>query len=97
MVSGSRAGQGIGHRLRQRGALLGADRVLRHPSVRAQRTMFMRGRPTCATTPWEAVVATSELFVEYFMQSLTIPVWGTLLIGGALCGLVVEAAGRLWK
>ena len=53
--------------------------------------------PTCATMPrGEAVTATFELFIEYFLQSLTIPVWGTLLIGGALCGLVVEAAGRLW-
>jgi hypothetical protein len=43
------------------------------------------------------VTATFDLFIEYFMQSLTIPVWATLLIGGALCGLVVEAAGRLWR
>jgi hypothetical protein len=24
-------------------------------------------------------------------------VWGTLLIGGALCGLVIEAISRVWR
>ena len=59
--------------------------------------MFSRASNLRYDAPWEAVTATFELFIEYFLQSLTIPVWGTLLIGGALCGLVVEAAGRLWR
>lgn len=96
MVSGSRAGKGIsvafgnGLRCSVQIAFFG---IL----LFALRTMFMRSANLRYSAPWEAVTATFDLFIEYFLQSLTIPVWGTLLIGGALCGLVVEAAGRLWR
>jgi hypothetical protein len=96
MVSGSRAGQGIGQAFGN-GIRCSVQIAFFGILLFALRTMFARSANLRYDAPWEAVVATSELFVEYFMQSLTIPVWGTLLIGGALCGLVVEAAGRLWK
>ncbi len=95
-VSGGRAGQGLraafgnGIRCSTQIAFFG---IL----FFALRTMFSRSQNLRYDAPWEAVIATFDLFVEYFLQSLTIPVWGTLLIGGALCGLVVEAASRLWR
>jgi hypothetical protein len=41
--------------------------------------MFMRSANLRYSAPWEAVTATFDLFIEYFMQSLTIPVWGDAL------------------
>jgi len=96
MVSGSRAGQGIGVAFGN-GVRCSVQIAFFGLLVFALRTMFMRSANLRYSAPWEAVTATFDLFIEYFMQSLTIPVWGTLLIGGALCGLVVEAAGRVWR
>lgn len=45
----------------------------------------------------EAVVATLEQFVAYLMQSLTMPIWGVLLAGGVIGGLICEAAARRWR
>jgi hypothetical protein len=98
-VDGVGLARGAGDRrgLRQRYPLFGVQIAFFGILLFALSTMFMRSANLRYSAPWEAVTATFDLFIEYFMQSLTIPVWGTLLIGGALCGLVVEAAGRLWR
>jgi hypothetical protein len=63
--------------------------------------MFMRSANLRYDSPGEATVATLELFMEYLFQTLQMPqaylIWGTLLIGGALAGLVTEAVGRVWR
>ena len=45
----------------------------------------------------EAVVAALEQFIAFFLQSLTIPIWGILLAGGVFGGLICEAAARRWR
>jgi hypothetical protein len=96
MVSGARAGQGIGSAFGN-GLRCSVQIAFFGLLLFALRTMFARSANLRYSAPWEAVTATFDLFIEYFMQSLTIPVWSTLLIGGALCGLVVEAAARVWR
>jgi len=97
MVSGSRAGQGVrvaignGMRCSVQIAFFGL-------LLYALRTMFQRSANLRYDAPWEAVIATFDLFVEYFLQTLESPlIWGTLLIGGIVAGLLTEAAGRLWR
>jgi hypothetical protein len=65
--------------------------------VFALRTMFMRSANLRYDGFGEAVVAALELFIEYAMQSLTVPVWGVLLVGGAIGGLICETAARRWR
>jgi hypothetical protein len=96
MVSGARAGQGLGAAVGN-GIRCSAQIAFFGILLFALRTMFARSANLRYSAPWEAVEATFNLFIEYFMQSLTIPVWGTLLIGGALCGLVIEAISRVWR
>lgn len=96
VVSGARAGKGIGAAFGN-GMRCAVQIAFFGLLFFALRTMFMRSANLRYDAPWEAVVATFDLFIEYFLQSLTVPVWGTLLIGGALCGLVVEAVSRFWR
>lgn len=95
-VCGARAGEGLGQAVAN-GLRCSVQIAFLGILLFALRTMFARAANLRYDAPWEAVTATSELFIEYLLQSLTIPVWSTLLIGGALCGLVVEAASRLWR
>jgi hypothetical protein len=97
MVSGTRAGQGLrlsvgnGMRCAAQIAFFGL-------LLYALRTMFQRAANLRYDAPWEAVIATFELFIEYFLQTLESPlIWGTLLVGGLIAGLLTEAAGRLWR
>jgi len=66
-------------------------------AVFALRTMFERSANLRYDGFGEAVVAAMELFLEYFLQSLIVPVWGVLLIGGIVGGLMCEAAARRWR
>lgn len=63
----------------------------------ALRTMFQRSADLRYDGFGEAVVESMELFIEYFFQSLIVPVWGVLLIGGIVGGLMCEAAARRWR
>lgn len=97
MVSGSRAGQGwraaFGNGMR-----CGAQIAVFGLLVYALRTMFQRASNLRYDAPWEAVIATFDLFIQYFVQTLESPlIWGTLLIGGAIAGILTEVAGRLWR
>jgi len=65
--------------------------------VFALRTMFIRSANLRYDGFGEAVVAALELFIEYALQSLTVPVWGVLLVGGAIGGLICETAARRWR
>ncbi|WP_262879183.1 TrgA family protein [Roseicyclus sediminis] len=97
MVSGSRAGQGVGVALGN-GVRCGVQVAFFGILLFALRTMFMRSANLRYDSPGEAVIATLDLFLQYFLQTLEIPhIWATLLIGGAIAGLLTEAAGRLWR
>lgn len=63
----------------------------------ALRTMFMRSADLRYSAPGEAVTASFDLFLEYGLQSLTLGMWGVLLVGGMLGGMAVELASRVWR
>lgn len=66
-------------------------------AVFALRTMFIRSADLRYDGFGEAVVAAMELFIEYAVQALTVPIWGVLLAGGVIGGLICEAAARRWR
>jgi hypothetical protein len=45
----------------------------------------------------DAVEAVLVQFIAYGVQSLTIPIWGVLLAGGVIGGLICEAIARRWR
>ena len=96
MVCGPRAGQGLrvglgnGVRCAVQVAVFGL-------LLFSLRTMFMRSARLQYDGPGEAVIATLELVIEYGLQSATLPVWGTLLLGGAVAGALTDAVGRRWR
>lgn len=97
MVSGSRAGQGIRTALAN-GMRCGAQIAFFGLLLFALRTMFARSANLRYDSPGEATIATLELFIEYFYQTLEIPhIWATLLVGGAVAGLVAEMVSRVWR
>lgn len=63
----------------------------------ALRTMFTRSMNLRYDGFFEALFAAMDLFIEYFLQSLIVPVWGVLLIGGMIGGLLCESAARRWR
>ncbi|PWK62416.1 hypothetical protein C7455_101442 [Roseicyclus mahoneyensis] len=63
----------------------------------ALRTMFIRSANLRYDGFFEAIFASMDLFIEYFFQSLIVPVWGVLLIGGIIGGLLCEGAARRWR
>lgn len=99
-VSGSRGGKGIGVSFAN-GIRCSVQIAFLGVLLFALRTMFMRSANLRYDDPGEAVIATLELFLQYLFQTLELPhaylIWGTLLIGGALAGLVTEAVGRIWR
>jgi hypothetical protein len=100
MVAGARAGQGIGAAFAN-GIRCSLQIAFFGLLLFALRTMFMRSANLRYDDPGEAVIATLDLFIEYLLQTLQMPyatqIWGMLLIGGALAGLVAEAVGRIWR
>lgn len=63
----------------------------------ALRTMFQRSANLRYDNPGAATIDTLNLFLEYFMQSLTIEIWGALFVGGIIGGLGTEFASRAWR
>ena len=59
--------------------------------------MFLRSANLRYDGAGEATVAALELFLQYLLQSLTAPIWGTLLIGGMVAGALTELAARNWR
>ncbi len=45
----------------------------------------------------EAIVAIFELMAEWGLLMLTVPIGVTLLIGGAVTGLIAESAAQRWR
>lgn len=96
MVAGTRAGSGMraamgtGLRTSCQIAFFG---LLLH----ALRTMFIRSANLRYDGPGEATIAAMELFLQYLIQSLTVPIWGMLIGGGILAGILVEWSARRWR
>jgi len=96
VVIGGHAGQGLrvgaGHGLRAavQMAVVGL-------AVFALREMFLRAGNLRYAGAGEATVAALELFVEYALQSLTVPIWGVVILGGLAAGAISEVAARHWR
>ncbi|WP_224814689.1 TrgA family protein [Hasllibacter sp. MH4015] len=96
MVMGNRAGAGIGSGIAN-GIRTSAQIAFFGLMLFALRTMFIRSSDLRYDSPGEATVDALNLFLEYFLQMLTVEIWGVLLIGGAVGGLVTELAAKAWR
>lgn len=47
--------------------------------------------------PMEAVLAVFDLMLDYGKRLFTLPIIGTLAVGGVLGGIAAEYAGRHWR
>lgn len=95
-VAGRTAGQGRGAAIGN-GVRTSVQIAMLGLAVFALRTMFQRSANLRYEGFGEAVVEAMDLFIEYFFQSLIVPVWGVLLIGGIIGGLMCESAARRWR
>jgi hypothetical protein len=95
-VAGRHAGQGRGMAIGN-GLRTSVQIAIIGLVVFALRTMFLRSANLRYDGFFEALFAAMDLFLDYFFQSLIVPVWGVLLIGGILGGLLCEAAARRWR
>lgn len=95
-VAGRNAGGGTGMAIGN-GIRTSVQIALLGLALFALRTMFLRSANLRYDGFGEAVVAAMDLFIEYFFQMLTVPVWGVLMIGGILGGLLCESAARRWR
>ena len=66
-------------------------------AIFALRTMLLRAFDMRYDGVGEALLAAGDLFVDYGLQSLTLPIWGVLLVGGAIGGLICETVARRWR
>lgn len=96
MVVGSRAGSGM-VLAASNGLRAGAQIAFFGLLLFSLRTMFLRSMDLRYSAPGEAVTAAMELFVQYFLQSLTVNIWAVLLVGGIIGGIVTELAARAWR
>lgn len=96
MVIGARAGEGFGLAVAN-GLRTSIQIAFFGLLLFALRTMFIRSANLRYDNPGEAAFETLELFLEYFLQSLTVEVWGALFVGGVFGGLLTELAGRAWR
>ncbi|GAB5446364.1 TrgA family protein [Gymnodinialimonas sp.] len=96
MVVGRRAGEGFVFAA-SNGLRAGAQIAFFGLVLFALRTMFLRSMDLRYSAPGEAATEAMELFLQYFLQSLTVEIWSVLLIGGIIGGLLTELAGRAWR
>lgn len=95
-VMGSRAGEGFGLAIAN-GLRTSLQIAFFGLAFFALRTMFLRSADLRYDSPGEATIEALELFLQYAMQSLTIEIWGALLVGGILGGFATELAARAWR
>ena len=96
MVAGRAAGQGTAAALGN-GIRTSVQMAFFGLLLFALRTMFLRSANLRYDGAGEATTAAFDLFLEYALQSLTVPIWGTLILGGMLGGVLVEWAARHWR
>lgn len=95
-VAGRNAGNGTGFAIAN-GLRTSVQMAAIGLVVFALRTMFERSLNLRYDGFGEAVVEAMHLFIEYGLQSLTVPIWGVLLAGGVIGGLICEGAARRWR
>ncbi|MEX3015512.1 TrgA family protein [Gymnodinialimonas hymeniacidonis] len=61
------------------------------------RQMFLRSADLRYSGFGEAIGDAMSQFIEYFVQSMTIEIWGVLFVGGIVGGLLTEWAARAWR
>lgn len=97
MVMGNRAGAGFSTGM-SNGLRTSVQIAFFALAVFALREMFMRSvGGTYGANPADALTGAMELFLEYFMQTLTIQVWVVLLVGGIIGGILTEIAAKMWR
>lgn len=65
----------------------------------ALRRMFIRASDLAYTNSGfgHAIADALTFFMEFFLQSLTVEIWGVLFVGGIVGGLLTEWAARSWR
>lgn len=96
MVMGRRAGAGFSLAM-SNGMRTSVQIAFFGLALFALRTMFIRSMDLRYSAPWEALTEALELFLQYTLQALTIEIWGALLIGGLVGGILTEFAARAWR
>ncbi|MEQ8367823.1 MAG: TrgA family protein [Roseicyclus sp.] len=96
MVAGRHAGNGMTSAIGS-GLRTSVQMAFFGLALFALRTMFMRSANLRYDGAGEATVEAMDLFIEYLLQSLTVPIWGVLLVGGVLGGILCEIAARHWR
>jgi len=95
-VIGSRAGQGPRAGI-VNGLRAAVQMAIWGLALFALREMFLRSANLRYDGAGEATVAALELFLEYALQSLTVAIWGVVILGGAAAGAITEWAARRWR
>jgi len=95
-VIGPRAGQGLRIGLAH-GLRASVQMAAIALALFALREMFLRSARLRYDSPGEATTASLELFLEYGLQSLTVPIWGSVILGGLVAGALAELAARRWR
>lgn len=96
MVMGRRAGAGMSVAI-SNGMRTSAQIAFFGLVLFALRTMFLRSANLRYSAPGEAVTEAMELFLEYFLQSLTVNIWGVLIVGAIVGGALTELAAKAWR
>ena len=95
-MAGRNAGQGRGQAIGN-GIRTSVQIAVLGLIVFALRTMFIRSANLRYDGFMEALMEAGDLFIQYFIQMAIVPVWGVLLIGGAIGGILCEGAARRWR
>ncbi len=98
MVIGTRAGAGVQTAIAN-GLRTSVQIAMFGLLLFSLRRMFLRAADLAyAGSGFGTAISDSiSYFIEYFMQSLTIEIWGVLFVGGIVGGLLTEWAGRAWR
>jgi len=95
-VIGGMAGQGLGAAVAH-GLRASVQTAVIALAVFSLREMFLRSLTLRYRGAGEATTATLDLFLEFALQSLTIPIWGVLILGGCVAGAITEWSARHWR
>lgn len=95
-VAGKGAGEGMGQAIGN-GLRASVQIAVIGLAVFALRTMFIRSTNLRYDGFMEALMEAGDLFIQYFFQMAIVPVWGVLLIGGVIGGILCEGASRRWR
>ena len=96
MVIGTRAGEGVTQAIAN-GLRTSVQIAFFSILYFALREMFILSARLRYSGFGEAITDATNFFLEYFLQTLTIEVWGVLFVGGIVGGLLTEWAAKAWR